>query len=60
VPELIDLDPKGTIDVHLFWQQWRLRSVALERVADAVSAQAKITLHPPTKRQAGIRRARRG
>lgn len=60
VPELIDLDPKGTIDVHLFWQQWRLRSAALERVADAVSAQAKITLHPATKRQAGIGRARRG
>jgi LysR family transcriptional regulator, chromosome initiation inhibitor len=59
VPELIDLDSQGTIDVHLFWQQWRLRSAALERVADAVSAQAKIALHPPTKRQAGVGRARR-
>jgi LysR family transcriptional regulator, chromosome initiation inhibitor len=48
--ELIDLDPRGTIDVHLFWQQWRLRSAALERVAVAVSAQAKIALHPPTSR----------
>jgi LysR family transcriptional regulator, chromosome initiation inhibitor len=60
VPELIDLDPQGTIDVHLFWQQWRLRSAALERVADAVNAQAKIALHPPTKREPGIGRGRRG
>jgi LysR family transcriptional regulator, chromosome initiation inhibitor len=57
--ELVDLDPRGAIDVHLFWQQWRLRSAALERVAAAVSAQAKIALHPPSKRQAGVRRAPR-
>ena len=50
-PELIDLEPRSTIDVDLFWQQWRLRSAAVERVAAAVSAQAKIALHPP-KRQA--------
>jgi LysR family transcriptional regulator, chromosome initiation inhibitor len=59
VPELIDLDSHGTIDVHLVWQQWRLRSAALERVAVAVRAHAKIALHPPTRRQGGIGRARR-
>ena len=49
--ELVDVDPRGTIDVHLFWQQWRLRSSALERVAAAVIAQAKIALHPPARRR---------
>ncbi len=58
-PELIDLDPQGAIDVNLFWQQWRLRSAALERVAAAVSAHAKTALHPPTRRQTRIGRARR-
>ena len=58
-PALVDLDPRGAIDVHLFWQQWRLRSDALERVAAAVSAQAKIALHPPSKRQTGVPRAAR-
>jgi LysR family transcriptional regulator, chromosome initiation inhibitor len=42
--ELVDLDPRGAIDVPLFWQQWRLRSAALERVAAAVRAQAAIAL----------------
>ena len=58
-PELIDLNPQGAIDVNLFWQQWRLRSAALERVAAAVSARAETALHPPTKRQTRIGRARR-
>jgi LysR family transcriptional regulator, chromosome initiation inhibitor len=56
-PELIDLDPDGAIDVHLFWQQWRLRSAGLERVAVAVRTQAKIALHPPTKRRGAAARA---
>jgi LysR family transcriptional regulator, chromosome initiation inhibitor len=47
--ELVDLDPHCAIDVPLFWQQWRLRSAALERVAAAVRAQAAVALHPPTK-----------
>ncbi|MBV9805459.1 MAG: LysR family transcriptional regulator ArgP [Solirubrobacterales bacterium] len=42
--ELVDLDPQGAIDVPLFWQQWRLRSAALERVADAVRAHAATAL----------------
>jgi len=50
--ELVDLDPEGAIDVHLFWQQWRLRSPALERVAAAVSAQAEIALDPLRRRRA--------
>jgi LysR family transcriptional regulator (chromosome initiation inhibitor) len=41
---LVELDERGTIDVRLFWQQWRLRSVALERVAGAVRAQAAAAL----------------
>jgi LysR family transcriptional regulator (chromosome initiation inhibitor) len=57
--ELVDLDPRGAIDVHLYWQQWRLRSAALERVAAAVSARAKAALHPPSARRAGVGRRRR-
>ncbi|MGH2883661.1 MAG: ArgP/LysG family DNA-binding transcriptional regulator, partial [Solirubrobacteraceae bacterium] len=53
--ELVDLDPRGAIDVPLFWQQWRLRSAALERVAAAVRAQAAIALFSARDR---ARRAR--
>jgi hypothetical protein len=45
--------------VDLYWQQWRLRSAALERVADAVSTQAEIALHPPSKHQTRTGQARR-
>lgn len=45
---LVELDPKGAIDVNLYWQQWRLSSRVLERVADRVRAQAELVLerHP--------------
>jgi LysR family transcriptional regulator, chromosome initiation inhibitor len=42
--ELIAFDDRGVIDVRLFWQQWRLRSPALDRVASAVRAQAAAAL----------------
>jgi LysR family transcriptional regulator, chromosome initiation inhibitor len=38
--ELADLDPAGTVDVVLYWQQWRLRSASLDRVREAVLAAA--------------------
>lgn len=38
--ELIELDPSIVVDVPLFWQQWRLRSEMLERVAAAVHEHA--------------------
>ena len=41
---LVDLDPRGAIDVVLHWQQWRLRSAALDRLADAVLAAARAQL----------------
>ncbi|MGH2885140.1 MAG: ArgP/LysG family DNA-binding transcriptional regulator, partial [Solirubrobacteraceae bacterium] len=44
--ELVDLDPRAVIDVPLFWQQWRLRSAALQRVATAVREQAALVLRP--------------
>ena len=50
--ELIDFDPPGATDVSLFWQQWRLRSAALERVASAVRDQAEVALQPPARRRA--------
>jgi LysR family transcriptional regulator (chromosome initiation inhibitor) len=42
--ELVELDPHGAVDVVLFWQQWRLRSASLDRVAAAVLAAARTAL----------------
>ena len=42
--EVIDLDPDGAIDVVLHWQQWKLRSASLDRVAEAVLAAARAQL----------------
>lgn len=47
--DFVDFDPHAAIDVPLFWQQWRLRSAALERVAAAVRAQAALALQPPAR-----------
>jgi LysR family transcriptional regulator (chromosome initiation inhibitor) len=41
---LVELDPAGVVDVVLFWQQWRLRSPSLDRVADALLAAARAQL----------------
>ena len=38
--DMVELDPRGVIDVHLYWQQWRLRSASLDQVASAVRASA--------------------
>ena len=50
-PQLVEFDPDGAIDVRLFWQQWRLRSAALERVAAAVRSQAEVVLAPSRQRR---------
>jgi LysR family transcriptional regulator (chromosome initiation inhibitor) len=42
--EVIDLDARGAVDVVLHWQQWKLRSAALDRVADAVRQAARTHL----------------
>ena len=39
--ELAELDADGAVDVVLHWQQWRLRSPSLDRVAAAVLAAAR-------------------
>lgn len=39
--DLVDLDPAGSVDVVLHWQQWKLRSAPLDRVAAAVVAAAR-------------------
>jgi LysR family transcriptional regulator (chromosome initiation inhibitor) len=41
---LVELDPAGGVDVVLYWQQWRLRSPSLDRVAAAVLAAARRAL----------------
>jgi LysR family transcriptional regulator (chromosome initiation inhibitor) len=43
---LVELDPAGGVDVVLYWQQWRLRSPSLDRVAAAVVAAARGALDP--------------
>ncbi len=48
--ELVDLDPDGTVDVVLYWQQWKLRTPSLDRVAEAVLAAARRALDPPVRR----------
>jgi len=48
--DLVELDPDGATDVVLYWQQWRLRSPALDRVAGAVADAAREHL------DSGIRR----
>ena len=41
---LVEFDPRGAIDVPLYWQQWRRSSAALERVSGAVCAHAGAAL----------------
>ncbi|MGY1664932.1 LysR family transcriptional regulator ArgP [Geodermatophilus sp. SYSU D00696] len=45
--ELVALDPDGAVDVALYWQQWKLRSPSLDRVAAAVLAAARRALDQP-------------
>jgi LysR family transcriptional regulator (chromosome initiation inhibitor) len=45
---LVDLAPGRGIDVPLHWQQWQLRTRALDRVAAAVIAAAADALRPLT------------
>jgi LysR family transcriptional regulator, chromosome initiation inhibitor len=44
---MLNIDPAGAIDVSLYWQQWQLRSVALDRVASEIRAHAHRTLRNP-------------
>ena len=39
--QLIDIDPHGGTDVALYWQQWKLRSATLDRIAVTVLAAAR-------------------
>jgi LysR family transcriptional regulator (chromosome initiation inhibitor) len=39
--DLVELDAEGAVDVLLHWQQWKLRSAPLDRVAAAVTAAAR-------------------
>ncbi|WP_324274619.1 LysR family transcriptional regulator ArgP [Blastococcus brunescens] len=43
---LVELDPAGTVDVVLHWQQWKLRSATLDRVREAVLTAAARELDP--------------
>jgi len=38
--ELVELDRDSAADVHLYWQQWQLRSTSLDLVAEAVRVAA--------------------
>ena len=41
---VVEFDPRRSIDVRLYWQQWRLGSAALDRIAEAVRTQAATAL----------------
>lgn len=43
---LVELAPGTHLDVPLYWQQWQLRTRALDRTADAVRAGAATALRP--------------
>ncbi|WP_124266830.1 LysR family transcriptional regulator ArgP [Streptomyces sp. ADI96-02] len=43
---LVDLAPGRTVDVPLYWQQWKLDSPSLAAVAGAVTAEAAVSLRP--------------
>jgi LysR family transcriptional regulator (chromosome initiation inhibitor) len=45
--ELVDLDIAGAIHVTLYWQQWRMRSVSLDRVRTVVLDAAHRELDQP-------------
>lgn len=44
---LVALDARAHVDVPLFWQQWSLRTQALEEVADHVRRAARAALRTP-------------
>ncbi|MGY1689989.1 LysR family transcriptional regulator ArgP [Geodermatophilus sp. SYSU D01105] len=55
--ELVELDPGGAVDVVLHWQQWRMRSPSLDRVAAAVLAAARRELDQgPVRPRSSVRR----
>jgi len=41
---IVPFDPAGVVDVLLYWQQWRLESDPLDRVADALIQAARTRL----------------
>nr|MBA3524942.1 ArgP/LysG family DNA-binding transcriptional regulator [Geodermatophilaceae bacterium] len=45
--ELMDIDPGHGVDVVLYWQQWRLQSTTLDRLAAAVAQAATVHLIQP-------------
>ena len=47
---LVVLDPAATVDVVLYWQQWRLHSATLDRVREVVLAAAHEELDQPGDR----------
>lgn len=56
--ELVVFDGARHVDVELHWQQWTLRTPALERVATAVATAAGLALDPPGQSRRPKQRAR--
>jgi LysR family transcriptional regulator (chromosome initiation inhibitor) len=44
--QLVEIDPGVRVDVPLYWQQWRLHSPLLARLADAIVEAAREALRP--------------
>ena len=45
--DLVVIDPRGAVEVHLYWQQWKLSSPVLDLVASAVREAAAAALVQP-------------
>lgn len=56
---LVQIDPRGQLDVVLHWQQWRLQSASLDRVAGAILLAAQEHLGPAQGRRVGAPGRRR-
>ncbi len=52
---LLDLDPAGASRIDLHWQQWKLRSPSLDRVAEAISQAARSHLEQRRLERARVR-----
>ncbi|HET6150208.1 MAG TPA: LysR family transcriptional regulator ArgP [Polyangia bacterium] len=49
--KLVDVASGHWLDVPLYWQQWSLMSPTLESLASAMTAQAAVSLRPPSSAQ---------
>jgi LysR family transcriptional regulator (chromosome initiation inhibitor) len=57
---LTPLTPAARVDIPLYWQQWRLTTAALDRIASAITDAAQALQPQPAKALPGKHRSRVG